>query len=154
MLQVCLNSCSSTTGGAATPHYILPPSFVDENRVSMFFHTEAVKKAELLPIAQPTVRGLFSLRVFLFPLVYPPYLSFPSSCFLNPCPFLFLFPTVLFFGLTLQLYHFKLFLCVLAEKSLTHLHCWSLPGCTDAACNSVFGCVICVFKCLETTWRN
>lgn len=153
MLYICLNSHSSTTGGAATPHYILRPRLVDENIEFSFSSTlEQLKKRRREVIhLQP---ALFPLSVFF----YPPYLSFPSSYFLNAHPFLFHFPTILFFGLALQLYIFKLFLCVLVEKSWIYLHCWSLPGCPDAACNncyiSVFGCVVCVCKCRETTWRD
>lgn len=154
---VCLNSRSSTTGGAATPRSILRPRFADVSIEFSFSSTlEPLNKRRREVIhLQP---ALFPLSVFLFPLVYPPCLSFPSSYFLNPPPFLFLFPTVLFFGPTLQLSNVQLFSCVLAEESCIYLHCSSLPGCPDAACNnsyiSLFRCVVCVFKCLETTWRD
>lgn len=88
----------------------------------------------------PSSPGPFPLRVFLFPLVYPPYLSFLSSCFLNPHPFLFLFPTVLFFGLILQLYNFKLFF--ISTVRLFRAAC-------DNCSVSVFGCVICFLSVWE-----
>lgn len=140
-LHVCSNSGSSPTGGTATPHSILAPRFIADNVEFLFSSTlKQFTKAERLPCSPPSEvihlqPGHFSLSVFLVPLVFPPYLSFPSPCFLNPHHFRFFFPTVVFFGLTLQLYNFKLCLCVLAEKSWIHLRCSSLPACADAAWN-------------------
>lgn len=148
--------------GALQHHfYILPPRFVDENMEFSFssIQKQFKKRRHFFPYRSPPWEviplhlGHF-LCVFLFPLVYPPYLSFLSSCFLNPHPFPFLFPTVLFFGLILQLYNFKLFFCVLAETTLIHLHCSSLPRCLwQLFCPCLWLCYL-FFKCLGTTWRN
>lgn len=95
--------------------------------LSFSFSPQAVlEKVELLLILQPSMRGhpssAWAASSFLSSLLH----IYPSSCFLSPRSFRFLFPAVLLFGLTLQLYNFKLFFCVLAEKSLIHLCCWSL----------------------------